>query len=46
MLDIKEYVLQADKALLLDLCSVKAPLNVEVTKRDGSWPALWMQYNT
>ena len=38
---IKKAVLKADKDLLFNLCSVKAPLIAEVVKRGGSWPALW-----
>ena len=39
--DIKGAVVQADRELLLDLCTSKTPLIAEVCKQDGSWPALW-----
>ena len=39
--NVKKAVLLADKTMLLDLCTMNAPLISEVMKLDGSWPALW-----
>ena len=39
--DVKKEVLLVGKTMLLDLCTMKAPLIAEVVKLDGSWPALW-----
>ena len=39
--ELKKEIKKRDKKRLLEKCSVKAPLLVEINQKGGNWPAIW-----